>query len=79
MSDVHREQINDSKQSQMEASDMLVVSGLGVTSQNKTILEDVSFKAKRGTSLAIVGPNGGGKTETQVINSLACKLIKIPW
>lgn len=62
MSDVRREQTSDSKQSQIEASDMLVVSGLSVRSQNKTILEDVSFKAKRGTSLAIVGPNGGGKT-----------------
>src|SRR5215469_14606446 len=62
MSDVRREQVNDSKQSQIEANDMLVVSGLSVRSQNKTILEDVSFKAKRGTSLAIVGPNGGGKT-----------------
>ena len=35
---------------------------LGVRSQNKTILEEVSFKVKKGTSLAIVGPNGGGKT-----------------
>ena len=33
-----------------------------VRSQNKTLLEDVSFKVKKGTSLAIVGPNGGGKT-----------------
>ena len=41
---------------------MLVVSGLGVTLQNKTILEDVSFKAKKGITLAIVGPNGGGKS-----------------
>ena len=57
-----RAQTNDSNQSQVEASDMLVVSGLGATSQNKTILEDVSFKVKKGTSLAIVGPNGGGKT-----------------
>src|SRR5215472_9189075 len=62
MSDVRREQISDSKQSQIEADDMLVVSGLSVRSQNKKILEDVSFKAKRGTSLAIDGPNGGGKT-----------------
>jgi len=62
MSDVRREQVNDSKHSQIEANDMLVVSDLSVRSQNKTILEDVSFKAKRGTSLAIVGPNGGGKT-----------------
>jgi hypothetical protein len=47
MSDVRREQIDDSKQSQIEAA-----SGLGARSQNKSILEDVSFKAKRGTSLA---------------------------
>jgi hypothetical protein len=45
MADVGREQTSDSKQSQIEASDMLVVSGLSVRSQNKTILEDVSFKA----------------------------------
>jgi zinc transport system ATP-binding protein len=43
-------------------SDILVVSGLGVRSQNKTILKEISFKIKKGTSLAIVGPNGGGKT-----------------
>ena len=45
-----------------KVSDMLVVSELGVRSQNKAILEDISFKVKKGTSLAIVGPNGGGKT-----------------
>jgi zinc transport system ATP-binding protein len=62
MSYAHRAEISDTKQSQSEANDMLVVSGLSVTAQNKTILEDISFKAKKGTSLAIVGPNGGGKT-----------------
>jgi zinc transport system ATP-binding protein len=62
MSYAHRAEISDTKQSQIEANDMLVVSGLSVTAQNKTILEDISFKAKKGTSLAIVGPNGGGKT-----------------
>lgn len=62
MSYAHRAETSDSKQSQIEANDMLVVSGLGVTAQNRTILEDISFKAKKGTSLAIVGPNGGGKT-----------------
>jgi len=62
MSYAHRAETSDSKQSQIEANDMLVVSGLSVTAQNKTILEDISFKAKKGTSLAIVGPNGGGKT-----------------
>ena len=62
MSDVPRPENGGSNQSQAEASDMLVVSELGVKSQNKTILEEVSFKVKKGTSLAIVGPNGGGKT-----------------
>jgi zinc transport system ATP-binding protein len=57
MSDVHRSLTNRS-----EDTDMLVVSELGFVSQNKTILEDVGFKVKKGTSLAIVGPNGGGKT-----------------
>src|SRR5262249_44672708 len=74
MSDVRREQINDSKQSQIEANDILVVSDLRVRSQNKTILEDVSFKVKRGTSLAIVGPNGGGKTTLfrALLNIIPC-------
>lgn len=62
MSDVPGPENTGSNQSQAEASDMLVVSELGVRSQNKTILEEVSFKVKKGTSLAIVGPNGGGKT-----------------
>jgi zinc transport system ATP-binding protein len=62
MSDVRRAQTSDSSQSKIEPNDMLVVSGLGVTLQNKTILEDVSFNAKKGISLAIVGPNGGGKS-----------------
>ena len=62
MSDVHRTQTSGSNQSKAEASDMLVVSELGVRSQNKAILEEISFKVKKGTSLAIVGPNGGGKT-----------------
>ena len=62
MSDVARPETSGSNKSQADASDMLVVSELGVRSQNKTILEEVSFKVKKGTSLAIVGPNGGGKT-----------------
>jgi zinc transport system ATP-binding protein len=53
---------SDLSQSQHVANDMLIVSELGVESQNKTILEQVSFKVNKGTSLAIVGPNGGGKT-----------------
>src|SRR5206468_5098705 len=62
MSDVGRVQTDSSNQSQIESNNMLVVSGLSVTSQNKRVLEDISFKVKKGTSLAIVGPNGGGKT-----------------
>ncbi|MDV3278727.1 MAG: metal ABC transporter ATP-binding protein [Nitrososphaerales archaeon] len=46
-----------------EATDyLLAVSNLGVVSKNGAILQDVTFRVKRGTTLAIVGPNGGGKT-----------------
>jgi zinc transport system ATP-binding protein len=62
MSDIPGPETSSYKDSQAEISDMLVVSELGVKSQNKTIREEVSFKVKKGTSLAIVGPNGGGKT-----------------
>lgn len=63
MSDVRiAETTVESKQSQIESDDMLIVNGLNVRSQNKTILEAVSFRVKKGISLAIVGPNGGGKT-----------------
>ena len=62
MSDVDRVETDSSNQSQIESNNMLVVSGLSVTSQNKRILEDINFKVKKGTSLAVVGPNGGGKT-----------------
>jgi zinc transport system ATP-binding protein len=62
MTDVHRTQNGGSNQSQANLSDMLVVSELGVRSQNKTILKEINFKVKKGTTLAIVGPNGGGKT-----------------
>jgi len=41
---------------------ILEVSDLSVKFQDRTIIEDVSFKVKRGTTLAIVGPNGAGKT-----------------
>jgi zinc transport system ATP-binding protein len=62
LSDTHRAATNGSNESQAEARDILVVSELSVRSQNKTILEEVSFNVKKGTSLAIVGPNGGGKS-----------------
>jgi len=41
---------------------ILNVSNLRVELQGQTILEDISFKLKRGITLAIVGPNGAGKT-----------------
>jgi zinc transport system ATP-binding protein len=62
LSDAHRAATDGSNQSQAEARDILVVSELSVRSQNKTILEEVSFNVKKGISLAIVGPNGGGKS-----------------
>jgi len=46
-----------------EADDyILKVSNLKVEIQNQIILENLSFKIKKGTMLAIVGPNGAGKT-----------------
>jgi zinc transport system ATP-binding protein len=41
---------------------ILRVSNLTVTLQNQIIIENVTFKIKKGTTLAIVGPNGAGKT-----------------
>ncbi len=41
---------------------ILTVSNLGVKAGQKVVLTDVSFSLKRGSTLAIVGPNGGGKT-----------------
>ncbi len=40
----------------------LSVSGLGVQVGGKTLLEGVTFELPRASTLAIVGPNGGGKT-----------------
>ncbi len=41
---------------------ILKVSDLKVEIQNQVILENLTFKIKKGTTLAIVGPNGAGKT-----------------
>ena len=41
---------------------MIAVHDLGVKLAGKTLLEEVSFEFPRGSTLAIVGPNGGGKT-----------------
>src|SRR3989441_6905468 len=44
------------------AADLLRVANLGVRLDHTPILEDISFRVRRGTTLAIVGPNGAGKT-----------------
>ncbi len=41
---------------------ILEVKNLTVKLSGKTILEDIDFSVKKGETLAIVGPNGGGKT-----------------
>ncbi len=41
---------------------VLTVEHLTVQRGGRTVLEDVSFEVPAGTTLAIVGPNGGGKT-----------------
>jgi len=41
---------------------ILTVSDLKVEIQNQIILENISFKIRKGTTLAIVGPNGAGKS-----------------
>lgn len=40
----------------------LRVSNLSVKLQNQKILENISFELKKGTALAVVGPNAAGKT-----------------
>src|SRR5207249_10865451 len=44
------------------AEDLLRVANLGVRLDHAPILEDVNFHARRGTTLAIVGPHGAAKT-----------------
>jgi zinc transport system ATP-binding protein len=41
---------------------ILKVTNLKVEIQKQIILENLTFKVKKGTTLAIVGPNGAGKT-----------------
>ncbi len=47
---------------QSKKPQILTVSDLSVRLTGKTLLEGVSFELARGSTLAIVGPNGGGKT-----------------
>ena len=41
---------------------ILVLSGVGMVRDDRTILHDVSLTINRGDFVAITGPNGGGKT-----------------
>jgi len=59
---------------------LLKVSNVSVELANQTILDNVSFKLKRGTTLAIVGPNGAGKTTLfRVLLNLVPHTGKIVW
>ncbi|HKT21003.1 MAG TPA: metal ABC transporter ATP-binding protein, partial [Nitrososphaerales archaeon] len=56
------------------------VSGLGVDLGGKSVLQDVSFEIPRGTTLAIVGPNGGGKsTLFRALMGLVPHTGKVDW
>ncbi len=46
----------------LPAGPLLVVEHLTARRGGRTVLEDVSFEVPTGTTVAIVGPNGGGKT-----------------
>jgi len=64
-----------------ELSDYILrVTNLGVNLQNQVILENVSFKLRRGTTLAIVGPNGAGKsTLFRALLNLVPYTGKVEW
>lgn len=49
--------------------DQLVVNGLSVSLQNKSILSDINFSLAKGEILGLVGPSGCGKTT--LLNTLA--------
>jgi zinc transport system ATP-binding protein len=53
--------MSSSKKSESE-NYILVVSDLCVEIQDQMILDNVSFKLRRGTTLAVAGPNGAGKS-----------------
>jgi zinc transport system ATP-binding protein len=59
---------------------LLNVSNLTVKSDHNVILEDVSFNVRNGSTLAIVGPNGGGKTTLfRALMNLTPYTGKIEW
>jgi ABC-type Mn2+/Zn2+ transport system ATPase subunit len=59
---------------------VLKVSNLSLKLRNQTILDNVSFRLKRGTTLAIVGPNAAGKTMLfKVLLNLVPYTGKIEW
>src|SRR5262245_19792597 len=53
---------------------ILSVRDLTVVLEGRTILRDISFDLERGSTLAIIGPNGSGKTVL-----LRCLLGIIPY
>lgn len=47
---------------QESGNDVLSVTGLGKSYQENMVLEDISFVIKKGDKIALIGPNGCGKT-----------------
>jgi len=59
---------------------ILEVSNLSVKLQDQIILDNVSFRLRKGTALAILGPNGAGKTTLfKALLNLVPYTGKIEW
>src|SRR3982751_3587169 len=43
-------------------SDIIDISALDFAYRDALVLKDVSLRVERGTTLGLIGPNGGGKT-----------------
>lgn len=52
----------EQEQNKNQEDYILQVNNLGVSFGDEKILDDLSFKIKKGENLAVVGPNGAGKT-----------------